>query len=208
MTAEMANISRKILLVIFFSSLRAEATGGPSVFSGWVLNPELHFVVNESTPVGDGFIFRASNEQLEVNVRGVPQKNIVAAKQMAAIEFANIKNLYSPHANPYRGQITALVQCGPQFSPQIFDLKIGSLTTKALVAGANARKNFGSCVQTEILYWAEYFNFYDERSLKFIEVRLFEKRKPGADKTVSSAMLRLKKISSSLLIPAASKAPK
>lgn len=156
----------------------ASVNAKPSAFEfpivGLRFNPALKVIVNAETR-GGGFILSGHSGDVEFVIKGTPFPSALAAAQMAKVELANIKNLYSPRKTPYAGQISEFVVCDKTFLPVANSLSVQAHVVPTLMAGVNARKLFGACTPDQIAYWAEYFTFYDRPGSREIDVRLYKK---------------------------------
>jgi hypothetical protein len=94
---------------------------------------------------------------------------------MGEVELANIQKIFDSRRNPYEGQISEVIQCDKSLKPRPFTFKIGVQEVRGIMAGANARKIFGSCSYDQLDYWASYFNFYDQGSQLVLEFRVFKR---------------------------------
>jgi hypothetical protein len=122
---------------------------------------------------GFSSVFR--NKDYEVHTRGTQVTDEKVAKQMGEVELTNIQKIFDSRRNPYEGQISAVIQCDKSLKPRPFTFKIGVQEVRGIMAGANARKIFGSCSYDQLDYWASYFNFYDVESHMVLEFRIFKK---------------------------------
>lgn len=152
-----------------------------SIFSANALIPQGLHLNSKLKPLNTevlnerGFNQNFALDEFEVHVKGTRFTADPAARQMSAVEFANIVKLYSPRGNPYEGQISDLIQCSKIYEPQVFQFKIGEYPVAAVSAGTNERKLFGACAREQISFWAAYFSFYYPPEKTVIEVRLFKK---------------------------------
>jgi hypothetical protein len=122
-----------------------------------------------------GFNSVFQNKDYEVHARGTQITDEKAAKQMGEIELTNIQKIFDSRRNPYEGQITDVIQCDKSLKPRPVTFKISGQEVHGVMAGANARKIFGSCSYDQLDYWASYFNFYDAQSHMVLEFRVFKK---------------------------------
>lgn len=169
-------------------------------------NPKFKLKPKVDTPnvnSSNGFQMFLTSPDLEVQSKGTRFDDEKVARQMSAVEFANIAHLFEAHGNPYEGQITEIVKCDKTYKPRTFQFNVGERKVKAILVGANSRRLFGACVKDQIAYWVAYFNFYDEHSKMVIENRVYLKTKSPSSAAINELSKRLKYISSELLVPRA-----
>jgi hypothetical protein len=159
-----------------FLSLPVLAQELPSTHYG--LNPALQMkteTAQSHSEIAQGFNLVFRNKNYEVHARGTQVTDEKAAKQMGEVELANIQKIFDSRRNPYEGQISEVIQCDKSLKPRPFTFKIGVQEVRGIMAGANARKIFGSCSYDQLDYWASYFNFYDQGSQLVLEFRVFKR---------------------------------
>lgn len=163
------------------------------------LNPRWQMKVDAAQSHSDGahgFNSAFKNKEYEVHARGTQITDEKAAKQMGGMELTNIQKIFDSRRNPYEGQISDVIQCDKSLKPRPFTFKIGAQEVRGVMAGANARKIFGSCSYDQLDYWASYFNFYDAESHMILEFRIFKKvsgARPSQIPKLSNELIQVSK---------------
>lgn len=186
-----------LLFLFIHTSLHAQDLPG----TRWVLNPKFNLKpsAGAASAAPKNFDLSFQNSEVEVRVRATPFSDEKSARQMTAVEFANVSRLYEARGNPYAGQITDVVECDKRFKPREFTFPLVKMQVRALLAGANARRSFGACTPDQTGYWVSYFNFYDPESAAVIETRIYAKVARPVPSEIEKLSRRLKEISAGLL---------
>jgi len=157
-------------------------------------------LLRESAPAittPSGFQAAYTNSEFDVTIHGVVLPDAQTAGQKAAMELANIRNLYNPHSNPYEGQVSDLVQCPPESLPKTYPLALDGIAAgqpTLLIGGVSERKLFGACTKDQRKMWGGYFQFFHEPQKMAVSVRVFYKGKAGLE----AARLKIKALSGQL----------
>ncbi|MBX3021822.1 MAG: hypothetical protein KF799_09120 [Bdellovibrionales bacterium] len=165
--------------------------------SGLSLNPKLK--ASESSVSDRGFAQTFEQDGIEIHLKGTQFSAPQAARQMAAVELANVMRLYSTRGNPYEGQISDLIKCSPLYTPQVFEFKLNGYVVPGISAGATDRKLFGACAREQIGYWAAYISFYYPPAQMVIEARLFKRAAHPSAQQLKTLNKSLQRAASSLL---------
>lgn len=187
-------LRHSILIAITFCSANVFAL----IPSGLKLNEKAK-ASSEEVKSESGFHQTFLFEGIEVQLKGTRFTSDAAARQMSAVEYANILKLYLPRGNPYEGQISDLIQCSKAYQPKTFQFKVGEYVVPAVSAGTNERKLFGACSREQIAFWAVYFSFFYPPSKMVIEARLFKSAGKPTAAQMNKLDRELQKAASSLL---------
>ncbi|MGE4131773.1 MAG: hypothetical protein AB7F86_09040 [Bdellovibrionales bacterium] len=109
----------------------------------------------------------------EVSLKGIQLADANLANQKMKVDFVNMETLYKPRTNPYQGQISDLVRCGPDLKPLTSKIHVLGEEVPVLFGGVNSRKLFGACARDQVGFWGAYFQFYHEAQKMTVEVRIF-----------------------------------
>lgn len=154
------------LLVAWMIMAGAEAPPLPAL--GLRLNESLRLVASDG-----GF----KNDEFEIQIQSIKMPSPGVARQKATTDLFKLENLYKPQNNPYQGQVSQLVECGPSLLPKVETIHpLPQLPVKLLVGGVSARGSFGVCAPQEIALWGGFFQFYHAPSRSAVEVRIFLKK--------------------------------
>lgn len=165
--------------------------------SGLTVNNKFHLREIEPSGSAGGHELQKTyvNDDFEVSIQAVKLPSLEIAQKKMEVSLASIQNLYKARVNPYEGQVSDLVQCGPDLMPKTTDIVVaGGAKAKLLVGGANARKMLGACAKDQLEYWAAFFQFYYEPQNLAVEVRIFEKKRGS----LADAQKKLRAISEQL----------
>lgn len=167
------------LLVAWLIVAAAEAP--PLPVSELHLNPKLGLIAQDG-------IFK--NDEVEVQIQSIKIPSPSVARQKAATDLYNLENLYKPKNNPYQGQVSELIECGPDLRPQIESFTVlPGIQAKLLVGAVSARRSFGVCAAPELAYWGGFFQFYHSPSRSNIEVRVFLRKEQASSLRAGHAKL-------------------
>jgi len=191
----------RLIFIFLIAVVHAEAKSDFLASAGLRLNDKLSF---HQTRPSENQSVNYESDGLELEVRILPLHDAQAAKHVSNIELLNMKNLFQPQITPYRGEITRLVQCQNSYGPENFSFKTPVGEAKALLGGANSRREFGACARNEIKYWSVYFNFSTPGG-DLISGRLFAKVDRPSVAQVKRTATKLKSTLKNLFLPSAEK---
>lgn len=167
--------------------------------AGLRLNPELKMEKAENGHARDRAVFYRHGD-VEVNIEYLPLHDPRAINQVSQIQLLNVKGLFQPQKSPYRGQITSLVQCEKEYGFQEFTFILNKQEVKAILGGANSRRQIGACLRDDIRFWVVYFN-YKTAAGDLVTTRIFiDALKPTSQQTHELSK-RLKKVAQELFLP-------
>jgi hypothetical protein len=159
------------------------------------LNPKLDLKKVRGNFTKSDFSYLYILGEVEIQITGTKVDDSAAARKKAKVDAASILSLYSPRGNPYKGQVTSVIECQKKHRPQVFSFKLGKgIEIVSLLAGSDTRKAFGTCDPEEISFWSAYFNFYENESGWLVEGRGFLRLLTADEKEIKSASTKLRDI--------------
>lgn len=107
-----------------------------------------------------------------VTVTPVTSANV--GESLVDVEIANVKSTFASRMAPYPGYISNTIDCGPKKYVKEKTSSINGATAKVVLAVANGRRLFGSCLAEDIKFSAGVLAFFEASKQRVVVIKLFK----------------------------------